>query len=98
MKKDSWLRAGMSAWTLGVEASTVIALRLMKLARGGPAAKAEARRMVNEKIKANLDLQAKAMTGRLGRTPEKAVEKAVAHYLPKVKANRRRLTGDKRRP
>ncbi len=93
MKKNSWLRAGMSAWALGAEASTVIALRMMKLARGGPAAKVEARRMVNEKIKANLDLQAKVMTGKLGRTPEGAAEKVVTHYLPKVKANRRRLMG-----
>ena len=93
MKKNQWLRAGISAWALGVEASTVIALRMMKMARGGPAAKREARRMVNEKIKANLDLQAKAMTGRLGRTPESVAEKTAAHYLPKVKANRRRLSG-----
>ncbi len=93
MKRNPWLRVSASAWALGLEASTVIALRTMKLAVGGPAAETEARRMVNEKIKANLDLQTKAAMGGLGLTPQSMAEKTVAHYRRKVKANRRRLMG-----
>jgi hypothetical protein len=81
----------MSAWSLGIEASSVIALRTMKIAAGGPEANAEARRMVAEKVDAGLDLQTKAITGRLGFTPESAATKALAHYRRKVRANRRRL-------
>jgi hypothetical protein len=39
----------MDAWLLAVEASSVIALRMMRATTGGAAA--EASRMVNEKIK-----------------------------------------------
>jgi hypothetical protein len=93
MKKNPWMRAGLSAWALGIEASTVITLRMMKLAAGGTAAEREAHRMVAEKIKANLDLQTKAMTGGLGLTPKSLTEKTLAHYRRKVRANRRRLKG-----
>jgi hypothetical protein len=81
----------MQAWALGIEASTVIALRTMKIAAGGPAAQDEARMMISEKIEAGLDLQTKAMTGGLGFTPEGAANKTLAHYRRKVRANRRRL-------
>jgi hypothetical protein len=90
--RNPWLRASFAAWSLGIEASTVIALRAMKIAAGGPDAEDEAKRMVSEKIEAGLDLQTKAMTGALGYTPESATNKTLAHYRRKVRANRRRLT------
>jgi hypothetical protein len=43
---------GFKAWSLGLEASSVIALRTLKRATGGVAADVEARRMVSEKIEA----------------------------------------------
>jgi hypothetical protein len=90
-QKNPWLRAGIAAWTLGIEASTVIALRTMKIAAGGEAGDSEARRMVAEKIEAGLDLQTKALTGGLGYTPASAANRTLAHYRRKVRANRRRL-------
>jgi hypothetical protein len=90
--RNPWLRASVAAWSLGIEASTVIALRTMKIAAGGPGAETEAMRMFSEKIEAGLDLQTKAMTGALGYTPESAANKTLAHYRRKVRANRRRLT------
>ena len=91
MRKNPWSRIGFNAWSLGVEATSVIALRLLRIAAGGPAGEAEARLMVDEKIKAGLDLQTMALTGGLGLTPHGAATKTLAHYRRKVRANRRRL-------
>jgi hypothetical protein len=83
---------GWSAMTLGLEASAVIGLRTVKLAKGGRAAKTEARRMVAEKVRAAMELQALAMTGGLGGDATTAAAKTVRHYAPKVRANLRRLS------
>lgn len=45
----NWIQLMFDAALLGVEAQRVIGLRLMKLSAGGPAAQAEALRMVSEK-------------------------------------------------
>jgi hypothetical protein len=81
----------MDAWSLGMEASSVIALRTMKLAAGGSAADSETQRMVDEKVKAGLELGALAMTGGLGLTSHGAAAKTLVHYRRKVRANQRRL-------
>jgi hypothetical protein len=86
------LRLGFDAWALGMEAASVIGLRMLKAAAGGPAADNEARRMVTEKIAAAADLQLMALTGGLGTTPASAAAKTMAHYRRKVRANRRRLS------
>lgn len=85
-------RLALAGGFLAVEAATVVALRGARLARGGPAAKSEARRMVSEKLEAALALQALALTGGLGATVPVAAGKAVRHYRRKVRANRRRLS------
>jgi hypothetical protein len=90
-QRNPWFRVGLDAWLLTIEASSVIALRMLKATPGGAAVEAEASRMVNEKIEAGLALQRKAMTGRLGGTAHGAALGAIAHYRRKVKANRRRL-------
>jgi hypothetical protein len=90
--RNSWLRTCFDAWTLGVEASYVIGLRSLKIASGGPAAEAEAQRMITEKIEAGWALQTKALSGELGHTPHSAASKTLAHYQRKVRENRRRLT------
>ena len=81
----------MDAWRLGLEASTVIGLRTLKIAQGGAAGEAEAERMVREKMEAGLALQALALTGGLGASPASASSRTLAHYKRKVSANRRRL-------
>ena len=91
MPRNPWFCAGFYAWSLGLEASSVIALRTLQIAIGGRAAEAEAHRMVSEKIDAGLTLQALALTGGLGLTPNSAATKTLAHYRRKVRANRRRL-------
>lgn len=91
LKKNPWASIGLSAWSLGAEATSVVALRLLKIAFGGAAGNAEARLMVDEKIKAGLDLQRMFLTGAIGLTPHRAAIKTLAHYRRKVRANRRRL-------
>lgn len=93
MAKDmlgDWWQTNLALWQLGMEASTVIALRSAKLAAGGPAATAEANRMIAEKTQAALEIQLGLMTGRFG-PPDTATRKVLKHYTTKVRANRRRL-------
>ena len=92
-RRNPWVGIGFSAWSLGVEASSVIALRTLKIAQGGAAGAAEAERMVQEKMDAAAELQHVALTGGLGPTPATAAKKTLAHYRRKVRANQRRLSG-----
>lgn len=89
---NPWLKLSLSAFQLGAEANSVIALRLMKLAGGGPSAAAEVQLMVSEKIQAALEVQGKLAAGVLtGAAAHVGPTRAVAHYRRKVRANRRRL-------
>ena len=87
------LGAAANCWLLGAEASLVVPLRLAKLARGGAAAKAEARLMVSEKIEAHGALLRDFGQGRLGTGMAGITAGAVRHYLVAVRANRKRLMG-----
>jgi hypothetical protein len=92
-RKNPWIGLGLNAWALGLEASTVIGLRTLKIAAGGDAGAAEADVMIREKIKAASELAILALTGGLGVTAPGAASKTLAHYRRKVRANRRRLIG-----
>jgi hypothetical protein len=91
-RNSSWLSLSMSAMQLGMEAQNVIALRMMKMAAGGPAAEAEVHRMISEKTQAALDTQLQigksALSGRLDLAPARAI----ALYRRRVRANQRRLS------
>ncbi|WP_340268741.1 hypothetical protein [Sphingobium mellinum] len=91
MKKADPLGLAIDSWRLGMEAWTVIGLRLPRLLTGDPAAMAEAQLMVAEKVEAVGQLQWRAMTGTLGSTPPAAVKASIAHYRKAVGKNRRRL-------
>jgi hypothetical protein len=88
---DAWTKAGWDAWTLGMESSAVIGLRVARIAMGGPGASAEASRMMLEKLDSAVELQTALVTGRLGATPLASTQKTLRHYRRKVKANRKRL-------
>lgn len=79
------------SWLLGLETSSVIGLRTMKIAAGGRAAQAETTRMVSEKVEAVLALQTLALTGGLGTTAHGAATKT-AHLRRRVRENQRRLS------
>jgi hypothetical protein len=92
-----WLRIAIEAWFLGVEASNVVALRLIKLALGGPRAKVESSRMIEEKLAALVTLQWQLMMGGLGVTPLQITRGSLGHYKRAVRRNRSRLSRPRRR-
>lgn len=87
----AWMRAGIDAWSLGVESSLVVGLRMAKFATGGDPLGHEARRMVSEKVESAIELQTALVTGALGTTPLAQAGGVMRHYKRKVSANRRRL-------
>jgi hypothetical protein len=91
-RRNPWLSLGWQTMSLGAEAASVIGLRTIKIATGGPAATAEAELMVKEKIAAALALQGLAMSGALGFSAPGIAAKTLAHYRRRVRANRRRLS------
>jgi hypothetical protein len=88
---NPWIGLAWDSWALGVEASSVIGLRSLRLSAGGPAGAAEARRMMSEKVEAAAAWQMLALTGGLGVTAPAAASKTLRHYRRKVRTNRRRL-------
>jgi len=73
----------------GFETQRVIALRMLKLAAGGPAAEKEAQRMVSEKVIALTEAAAMLATGG-------SAHQVLRGYRSKIRANERRLTRRKR--
>jgi len=72
------------------EAQRVIALRLMKLAQGGPAAQQEAQMMVSEKMAASVEA---AMALASGSSPESVMRRCRTI----MRANEKRLSSRKRK-
>lgn len=74
------------------DSQSVIAMRLMRIASGGPQAATEAQRMVSEKVAAFGEAQG-ALMGALmtGSSLDAAAAKVYAPYRRAVRANRRRL-------
>jgi hypothetical protein len=73
-----------SLMLLAIEANGVIALRMMKLMRGGSSARREAELMVSEKIRAAVEATASLMAGASG-------DEIVRRYRRHVAANAKRL-------
>jgi hypothetical protein len=91
-KQANWFGMGMDAWQLGLDAAQVMWLRTSMIALGGAKAELEAVRMVEEKVAANADFAWLLATGAAGTTPASATRRALRHYGPRVRANRKRLT------
>jgi hypothetical protein len=90
---NPWMSLAMKAWQIGLEAQSVIILRMLRLAAGGARAEAEASRMVTEKILAAGEAQMGAPTAAMrGHKKHVVVGKAVNVYRKRVRANRRRLS------
>ena len=83
----------MDAAMLAIESQQVIALRMMKLAAGGPTAEAEARQMVEEKIDAATEAATLMTAAVLDGRPDQGAQDVVEMLLQKVRTNRKRLTG-----
>ena len=81
---QNWMRLTRDAVLLGLETQRVMALRLMKLSRGGRTAEAEAMRMVTEQTSA---LAEAGMTLARGGSAGTVIRR----YRTHVRANKRRL-------
>ena len=79
-------------WRLWYEASTVITLRMMRLAQGGAIAQREATRMVEEKWSTAMLLGPMLAATPSARSPEGAAHMTMKHYQTRVSANKRRLS------
>ena len=90
-RRDPWTGMVWNAWAMGLEASTVIGMRTLKIAAGGSAADAEIKLMVDEKMTAAMTLPMLAMTGQLGNNATAVAARSLTHLRKKVRANRRRL-------
>lgn len=79
---------------LGIEASSVIAARVMKMSAGGDASQREVQLMIAEKVEAALQLQTRLANLGLEAAPATVVATALRHYRKskKVTANRQRLS------
>ncbi len=91
-RDESWLDVPFKAALLGVEAQTVIGLRLLRLSVGGAAAAAEAERMVTEKAWTALEVQAEFTRHALAGRPNRATHRSLDMVRRRVRANRRRLS------
>lgn len=82
----------MDAAMLAMEAQHVVALRMMKLAAGGPGAEAEARQMFEEKVAAATTATSMMAAASFRGRPDHGAEDVVRMLRRKVRANRKRLT------
>lgn len=90
---NAWFALSSQAARLGLEAQTVIALRLMRLAAGGARAQSEKVRMSTEKIQALVEAQAAVATTAIkGGSSRQVAKKVLGVYKRRVRRNRRRLT------
>jgi hypothetical protein len=87
-----WLRFSMEVATLGVEAQSVVGLRMISMASGDSAAGREVLRMVPEKLAAFAEAQIEVLDSVVDGALHRPPTSAVASYLRRVRDNRRRLT------
>ena len=81
----AWMDFAFDAARLAQETQEVMALRMLKLASGGSAGRAEAERMVTEKNFAAAEAFGTLALGG-------SVQKVMRRYRTHVRANKRRLT------
>jgi hypothetical protein len=90
---NPWLELSLKAVHMGMEAQSVIALRLLRLATGGARMEAEASRMVTDKVAAAEAKAVAAVSALNGRSPRVVVSQAPRVVKKRVRgANKRRLS------
>ena len=86
-----WATMAFQSTMLAMEAQQVIAMRLTKMALGGPDVQREAELMVSEKLETMVEGGQMMMMAALGGKSDGA-DKVVQLYRKKVQANRKRLS------
>ena len=90
---NPWFALSLNAAQLGIEAQSVIALRMLRFASGGGRMEAEATRMVTEKVAAAVEAQTAAAVAAVSGHPQHVVaNKALKVFKKRVRANKRRLS------
>jgi hypothetical protein len=90
---NPWLELSLKAVQMGMEAQSVIAIRMLRLATGGARMEAEASRMVTDKVAAAAEGQAVAAVSALsGRSPHVVESRAPRVGKKLVHTNKRRLS------
>jgi hypothetical protein len=90
---NPWFALSLNAAQIGIEAQSVIGLRMLRFASGGARMEAEATRMVTEKVAAAVEAQtAAAIAAVSGRPHHVVANKALKVFKKRVRANRRRLS------
>lgn len=90
---NPWFALTFKTVQLGLDAQSVIALRMMQLASGSAGSKAELSRMVTEKAAAIVESQVAAAAAVItGRKDHVVAGKVLNVFRKRVRANRRRLS------
>ena len=89
---NPWLALSIKAVQMCVEAQSVIALRMLRLATGGARMEGEASRMVTDKVPAAEAQAVAAVSALSGRSPHVVASKALTVVKKRVRANKRRLS------
>jgi hypothetical protein len=90
---NPWFDLTLKTVQLGLDAQSVIALRMIRLTSGGARAKAEMSRMVIEKPATVAEAQVAAAVAVVGgRNDHAVVGKALKVFSKRVRANKRRLS------
>jgi hypothetical protein len=93
---NAWFEVLFQVTQLGLEAQNVIALRLMRLAGGGPAGIAEAQLIIGDKMAAVTEAQLAAAATMLAGDSHKVAAKVLRVFNKRVRANRTRLSRRRR--
>ena len=88
---NAWFTLSSQAALLGLEAQSVMALRFIRFAAGGPLARSETSRMIAEKVQALGEPQTAAAIAISGRNSRHVATKVLGVYKKRVRKNRRRL-------
>jgi hypothetical protein len=90
---NPWLTLSFKAFQLGIEAQSVVALRMMRLVSGGAGTRAEMGRMIQEKAAAIAEAQFAATAAAVAGNKDHVIAgKALKVFRKRVRANRRRLS------
>ena len=87
---NPWLELSLKAVHMGMEAQSVIALRMLRLATGGARMEAEASRILTDKVAAAEAKAVAAVSALNGRSPRVVVSQAPRVVKKRVRANKRR--------
>ena len=89
---NAWFTLSSQAALLGFEAQSVMALRFIRIATGGPLARSETGRMITEKVQALGEAQTTAAIAAIsGHDSHHVAKKVLGVYKKRVRGNRRRL-------